>query len=90
MNEADVAAVLRDALLVTLRLAGPPLAAGLAIGALVSLLQAVTQIQEATLAFVPKAVALALMLALTAPFMLATLSAYTHRLMDRIIAIGAS
>ena len=90
MNEADVAAVLRDALLVALRLTGPPLAAGLVVGALVSLLQAVTQIQEATLAFVPKAVALALVLALTTPFMFAALSGYTHRLMDRIIAIGAS
>jgi flagellar biosynthesis protein FliQ len=90
MSEANVAGVLRDALLVTLRLAGPPLAAGLVVGALVSLLQAVTQIQEATLAFVPKAAVLALMLALTTPFMFATLSGYTHRLMNRIIAIGAS
>ena len=90
MNEADVAAVLRDALLVSLKLAGPPLAVGLAVGALVSLVQAVTQIQEATLAFVPKAVALGVTLAFTAPFMLGALSAYTHRLMDRIIAIGGS
>ena len=90
MNEADVAAVLRDGLLVTLKLAGPPLAAGLVIGVLVSLLQAVTQVQEATLAFVPKAIALSVTLALTAPFMLAALSGYTHRLMDRIIAIGGS
>jgi flagellar biosynthetic protein FliQ len=90
MNEADVAVVLREALLVTLKLAGPPLAAGLVVGALVSLVQAVTQIQEATLSFIPKAVALSVMLAITAPFMLATLSGYTLRLMDRIIAIGAS
>lgn len=90
MNEADVAVVLRDALLVTLKLAGPPLAAGLVVGALISLVQAVTQIQEATLAFVPKAVALGLTLAITAPFMLGTLSGYTHQLMDRIVAIGGS
>jgi flagellar biosynthetic protein FliQ len=90
MNEADVAAVLRDALLVTLKLAGPPLAAGLVVGALVSLLQAVTQIQEATLAFVPKAVALGVTLAFAAPFMFAVLSGYTHELMDRIVAIGGS
>ncbi len=90
MNQADVAVVLRDSLLVVLKLAGPPLLAGLVVGVLVSLLQAVTQIQEATLAFVPKAVALAVMLAVTAPFMLGTLSGYTHRLMDRIITIGGS
>lgn len=90
MNTADVAAVLRDGLLVTLKLAGPPLAAGLVVGALVSLLQAVTQIQEATLAFVPKALALGIMLAIAAPFMLGTLSGYTHRLMDRIVAIGGT
>lgn len=90
MNQADVAAVLRDALMVTLKLAGPPLAAGLIVGALVSLVQAVTQIQEATLAFVPKAIALAVTLAFMAPFMFSALSGYTHQLMDRIVAIGGS
>ncbi len=90
MNPAEVGGVLRESLLMVLSLAGPPLGAALVVGALISLLQAVTQIQEATLAFVPKAVALGVTLALTAPFMHAALSGYTHRLFDRIIAIGGS
>ncbi|HET6182067.1 MAG TPA: flagellar biosynthetic protein FliQ [Acetobacteraceae bacterium] len=90
MTEGDVAAVLRDGLVVTLKLAGPPLVIGLVVGALVSLLQAVTQLHEATLAFVPKALALALALALAGPFMFATLQGYAHRIADHIVAVGGS
>lgn len=90
MNATDVAVILRDALIVTLKMAGPPLAAGLIVGGLVSILQTVTQIQETTLAFIPKAVALGVALAVTAPFMFSALSDYTLHLMDRIVAIGAS
>ena len=57
---------------------------------MVSLLQAVTQINEATLAFVPKALALCVALVLLGPFMLSTLSGYTHTLLERMIAIGGS
>ncbi len=90
MTEADVATVMREGLLVVLKLGGPPLLVGLVVGALVSLLQAVTQIHEATLAFVPKAIALAATLALLGPFMLSALTAYSHLIFDRIIAIGGS
>lgn len=90
MTEADVALVLRDGLLVALKLAGPPLVIGLVVGAAVSLLQAVTQVNEASLAFIPKLIALAATLALLAPFMLSALSAYAHLLFDRIVSMGAS
>ena len=89
MNEAD-SLLLRDAMLVMLKVGGPPLLVALVVGLVISLLQAVTQINEATLAFLPKALALCAALVLLGPFMLATLSGYTHTLLDRMIAIGGS
>jgi flagellar biosynthesis protein FliQ len=90
MNDADIAILLRDGMLVMLKLAAPPLLIALAVGLLIALVQAITQINEATLAFVPKVLAICVSLVLLGPFMLATLSAYTHILFDRLIAIGGS
>jgi flagellar biosynthesis protein FliQ len=90
MNDADIAFLLRDGMIVMLKLGGPPLLVALAVGLLVALLQAITQINEATLAFVPKMLALCAALVLLGPFMMATLSGYTHLLFDRLVAIGGS
>jgi flagellar biosynthetic protein FliQ len=90
MNDADTAVLLRDGMLVMLKLGGPPLLVSLGVGLFVALLQAITQINEATLAFVPKVIALGAALIMLGPFMLATLTDYTHILFDRIIAIGGS
>jgi flagellar biosynthetic protein FliQ len=90
MNDADIGILLRDGMVVMLKLGGPPLMVALAVGLLIALLQAITQINEATLAFVPKVLALCAALVLLGPFMLATLSGYTHTLFDRLIAIGGS
>ena len=90
MNDADSAVLLRDGMLVLLKLGGPPLLVALVVGLVVALLQAVTQINEATLAFLPKALALCVALVLLGPFMQATLSGYMHTLLDRVVAIGGS
>jgi len=90
MNDADIALLMRDGMLVMLKLGGPPLLVALAVGLLVALLQAITQINEATLAFVPKVLALGVALILLGPFMASTLADYTHLLFDRIVAIGGS
>jgi flagellar biosynthetic protein FliQ len=90
MNDADIAMLLRDGMLVMLKLGGPPLLVTLGIGLLIALVQAITQINEATLAFVPKVLALCAALVLLGPFMLSTLSAYTQTLFDRLIAVGGS
>ncbi len=90
MNDADIGVLLRDAMLLMLKLGGPPLTAALIVGLLVALLQAITQINEATLAFVPKVLALGLALMLLGPFMLAALTGYTHLLFDKLVAIGGS
>ena len=90
MGEAEVGAALRDAMLVILKLGGPALACALIVGLTMSFVQAVTQINEATLAFIPKVVVIGGMLALTGPFMLSTLSSYTEQLFDRMIEVGAN
>lgn len=90
MAEADIAAQMREAIVVMLKLGGPPLAVGLAVGLVVSLLQAVTQLSEATLAFVPKVLAIGATLVLLGPFMLATLSDYARHLFDALVAVGGS
>ena len=88
MDDAGVAAALRETLLVVLKLGGPPLLAMLAVGLVVSLVQAVTQVNEATLVFLPKVLVLGGTLALLGPFMVATLSDFTRVLMDRLVQAG--
>ncbi len=88
MGEGEVGAALHDTMIVVLKLGGPVLLAALAIGVVMSLVQAVTQINEATLAFVPKVVVIVATLALAGPFMLSTLTDYTQLLIDRMIATG--
>ncbi|PZW41310.1 flagellar biosynthetic protein FliQ [Humitalea rosea] len=85
-----LAASTREAMWVLLQIAAPPLLALLAIGLVVSVFQALTQIQEASLAFLPKLVATGAVLLLMGPFMTGVLRAYTEGLFDRIIAIGGA
>ncbi len=88
MHEAETIALLRATMLVALKLAGPPLLVSLCVGLLVSLVQTITQINEATLAFVPKVLAVGMVMVLLGPFMLATITDHTRLLFDRLIAIG--
>ncbi len=88
MQEGDVGGLLRDAMIVVLKLGGPPLGMALAVGLVMSLVQAVTQINEQTLAFVPKVLAIGMALLLLGPFMLLTLTDFTHELFDRLVAVG--
>jgi flagellar biosynthetic protein FliQ len=90
MNEADLALSLRDAMVVMLELAAPPLLAMLGVGLLISLVQAMTQVNESTLVFVPKILALAGVLLLLGHEMLVTLSDFTTLLLSRLVAIGGS
>jgi flagellar biosynthetic protein FliQ len=90
MQETDVAGLLRESMIVALKLGGPPLLAALAVGLLVSLFQAVTQINEQTLGYVPKVIAICATLIVTGPFMLTTLRDFVNLLFDRLIAVGMS
>ena len=89
MDAVSVADALRDTMLTALKLAGPPLLTALVVGLVVSLLQAITQINENTLSFVPKAVLVAGVLVMLGSFMLTTLTDYTHDMMDRLVAVGS-
>jgi flagellar biosynthesis protein FliQ len=72
--------LLRDAMVVTLVIIGPILILGMLIGLIISLVQAVTQIQEQTLAFVPKIFAMAIAVIFVMPWMFQRLIEYTRHL----------
>jgi flagellar biosynthesis protein FliQ len=86
MNSNDAIMVAREAIFVTLKLGAPAMVLALVVGLLISFLQALTQIQEMTLTFVPKVLVILLSLLLFLPFMLQTLIGFTHDLMQRIIS----
>ena len=79
MSTAFVLDAVRHALLVTLLVAGPLLLTELVVGLLVSVVQAVTQIQEQTLTFVPKLFALVAVLIVALPWMLRVLVTYVEQ-----------
>ncbi len=76
MSEELVMSIGSEAIKTTVYLAGPMLVAALAVGLVVSILQAITQINEATLTFIPKMVAVIVVLVVMAPWMLEVLSTY--------------
>ena len=88
MTEVELIELARESMVVMLKVAAPPLLAGLVIGLTISLFQALTQIQEMTLTFVPKVVAVFVTLLIFLPFMLHTLIDFTHLVLDRAIAGG--
>jgi flagellar biosynthetic protein FliQ len=90
MNEADIAELMRLTGMVILRLSGPLLAVALIVGLVVAVLQAVTQINEATLVFIPKVIGIGVMLMLMGVSMYASLADFTRLLIDRMIATGGS
>ncbi len=90
MTDAEVIEICRQAIYVMLKLVGPILLVGLVVGVIVSLFQAMTQIQEMTLAFIPKMVCVFAVTLFLFPFMLSTLGGFTKMLTDRIVQIGAS
>jgi flagellar biosynthetic protein FliQ len=77
----------QDALLLMLTVAMPILGVVMAVGLVVSIFQAVTQITEATLSFVPKLVAAMLVFAIAGPWMLSTLVDYMRRIIESIPSI---
>jgi len=88
MTGAEVLDVGRDAIVTLLKVSAPLLIAGLIVGVVVSLFQALTQIQEMTLVFVPKIVTMFVVLVLALPFMGDVLSAHMGRIAALIVAGG--
>ena len=77
MNEEMILKLAQDTLRITAMLAGPMLIGALVVGLIVSILQAITQINESTLTFIPKMVAIVLVLMVMAPWMLKVMENYT-------------
>ena len=88
MSGAEALDVARDGIFTLLKLSAPLMLIGLAVGLVIALFQALTQIQEVTLVFVPKILAIFVTLLLMLPFMGEVLSAYMGRIAAQIIASG--
>ncbi len=84
MNPAQAVDLGREAILVTLIISSPVLIAGMTVGLGIGLLQALTQIQEQTVAFVPKIIAMALALSVTLPWILTRMVEYFRELVLNI------
>ncbi len=85
MTPEDVIAITHAALLVVLTVCGPLLLTSLVVGTFVSLFQALTQVQEQTLTFVPKLLAMGVVLLLTLPMIGHAMGDFTAVLTDRIV-----
>lgn len=88
MNEAVVIEIGRDAMWVVLKLSAPIMMAGLMIGLVIALFQALTTIQEMTLTFVPKIVVIFAAVILLLPYMFSVLAEFTRSLFDRMVSLG--
>lgn len=88
MTGATVLDLAREGIWVMIMVGAPMLIVGLVIGVVIALFQALTQIQEQTLVFVPKVLAIFVTMLLTLPFMGAMLGNYMTKLVDMIIVGG--
>jgi len=84
MNASDVFGIGNQAIMVALEIGAPVMLLALAVGLVISILQALTQIQEMTLTFVPKILVIFVSLLVLMPFMLGTLVDFTQSLFTRI------
>ena len=88
MQDLDVALILHTAMLAALKMCVPVLLASLAAGLIVAVLQAVTQISDSTVSFLPKLVATGASAWVAGPFLYRVLADYMHEMADKIVAIG--
>jgi flagellar biosynthesis protein FliQ len=88
MNDAVIVALAQDALMTAFMIAAPILLVSLAIGMTISVFQAMTQINEVTLTFVPKIFGVFMVAAVLGPWMVGTMVNYTTRLFATLPEIG--
>ena len=88
MTGAEVLDIAGDGIWTLIIVSAPMMIVGLVVGVVIALFQALTQIQEQTLVFVPKIIAIFVTMLLTLPFLGATMSAYMTRVIDMIIVGG--
>ena len=88
MNEAVALDIAFEAIWATLIVAAPIMLVGLTVGLIIAIFQALTQIQEATLTFVPRILVVFASLLFLLPFMLSTLTDLMRYVMDKAISLG--
>ena len=88
MNELDVSGVLHSAMLTTLKLCAPLLLAPLAAGLMTAMIQAITQISDSTLSFLPKLCSTLAAGYYAGPFMARTMADYMHQTFAKLVLIG--
>jgi flagellar biosynthesis protein FliQ len=86
MSGPEVLDIARDTILTLVLVSSPLMLVGLIVGVVISLFQALTQIQEATLVFVPKIIAIFVAMLIALPFMADALAAHMARMTARIVA----
>lgn len=84
MNEADALDIVQAAVWTVLVASGPAVLAAMVVGVLIAFLQALTQIQEMTLTFVPKIIAVMVALGMAAPLIGGQISIFTNMVFSRI------
>lgn len=84
MNEADALDIVQAAVWTVLVSAGPAVGAAMAVGLIIALIQALTQVQEVTLTFVPKIVAVLVTVGISAPFIGGQISLFTNMVFSRV------
>ncbi len=84
MNAVDALDLVRDLIWTVISASGPSVGIAMLVGIVIALLQALTQIQEMTLTFIPKIIAILLMILATAPFMGSQIYTFTERAYSRI------
>lgn len=85
MEAPEILDIARDALFTLIKISLPIMMISLSVGLFISLIQALTQIQEMTLAFVPKIMAIFLSLMLFAPFIIEQMQGFHERMAERMI-----
>ncbi len=84
MNEVDALELVRSAIWTVIIASGPAVGLAMGVGIAIALAQAVTQIQEATLTFIPKIVVIGATMLLTAPFIASALFTFSEQIFQRI------
>ena len=90
MSTIDIAAMLQDATLLALKLSTPLLVASLLAGVLLAVVQAVTQISDSSLSFLPKLIATAAAAWYAGPYMARTMGDYMHMSFDMLVRMGGN
>ncbi len=88
MSENEIIAFAREAIMLTIMIATPVMLVGLVVGVTISLVQALTQIQEMTLTFVPKIIAIFATIFMLFPVMVVTMSTFMEKISQQIIGIN--